>query len=92
MPSGSSLSRNVAHPGKIDDGRTGGTVGAMLRSGDSGENDFTVLSSTNEDRVSINRRELERDLQRKNNALAETAALLVLSKKVAAIFHRGEDE
>ena len=37
-------------------------------------------------------RELERDLQRKNNALAETAALLVLSKKVAAIFHRGEDE
>ena len=25
-------------------------------------------------------------------ALAETAALLVLSKKVSAIFHRGEDE
>lgn len=37
-------------------------------------------------------KELERDLQRKEKALAETAALLVLSKKVAAIFNRGEDE
>lgn len=36
--------------------------------------------------------ELERDLLRKDRALAETAALLVLSKKVAAIFNRGEDE
>ncbi|MBS3957832.1 MAG: transposase, partial [Xanthomonadaceae bacterium] len=37
-------------------------------------------------------KELERDLLRKDRALAETAALLVLSKKVAAIFHKGEDE
>ena len=37
-------------------------------------------------------KELERDLLRKDRALAETAALLVLSKKVAAIFNRGEDE
>ena len=37
-------------------------------------------------------KELERDLRRKNAALAETAALLVLSKKMEAIFHRGEDE
>jgi DNA-binding transcriptional MerR regulator len=37
-------------------------------------------------------RELERELQRKDKALAETAALLVLSKKVAAIFNKGEDE
>ena len=39
-------------------------------------------------------KELERDVSRKNNALAETAALLVLSKKVSAIFNRemGEDE
>jgi DNA-binding transcriptional MerR regulator len=37
-------------------------------------------------------RELERELQRKEKALAETAALLVLSKKVAAIFNKGEDE
>ena len=37
-------------------------------------------------------KELERDLLRKDRALAETAALLVLSKKVGAIFNRGEDE
>jgi len=34
---------------------------------------------------------LERELLRKDRALAETAALLVLSKKVTAIFSRGED-
>lgn len=35
---------------------------------------------------------LERDLKRKEKALAETAALLVLSKKLSAIFHEsGED-
>ena len=37
-------------------------------------------------------KELERDLLRKDRALAETLALLVLSKKVGAIFNRGEDE
>lgn len=39
-------------------------------------------------------KELEREVQRKDKALAETAALLVLSKKVEAIFNRnkGEDE
>ena len=37
-------------------------------------------------------KELERDLLRKERALAETAALLVLSKKVAAIFNKGEDK
>ena len=36
-------------------------------------------------------KELERELHRKDKALAETAALLVLSKKLAAIFHDGED-
>lgn len=36
-------------------------------------------------------RELERELRRKDKALAETAALLVLSKKLQAIFHEGED-
>jgi hypothetical protein len=35
-------------------------------------------------------RELERDLGRKDRALAETAALLILRKKAAAIW--GEDE
>ena len=42
--------------------------------------------------VSKRIKELERDLLRKERALAETAALLVLSKKVAAIFNKGEDE
>ncbi len=35
-------------------------------------------------------KELERELQRKNSALAETAALLTLSKKVRAIW--GDEE
>jgi transposase len=46
--------------------------------------------ATRQDRKRI--KELERDLLRKNTALAETAALLVLSKKLEAIFHKGEDE
>ena len=46
--------------------------------------------ATRQDRKRI--KELERELLRKDRALAETAALLVLSKKVAAIFNRGEDE
>jgi DNA-binding transcriptional MerR regulator len=37
-------------------------------------------------------KELERELLRKERALAETAALLVLSKKVAAIFNKAEAE
>ena len=38
-------------------------------------------------------KELERDLQRKDRALAETTALLVLSKQLQAIFRsRDEDE
>jgi transposase-like protein len=46
-------------------------------------------AATKQDRRRI--RELERDLHRKDKALAETAALLVLSKKLSAIFHDGED-
>ena len=46
--------------------------------------------ATRQDRKRI--KELERDLLRKDRALAETAALLVLSKKVAVIFSKGEDE
>lgn len=45
---------------------------------------------TKQDRRRI--KELERELLRKDRALAETAALLVLSKKVGAIFNRGEAE
>ena len=46
--------------------------------------------ATRQDRKRI--KELERDLLRKDRALAETAALLVLSKKVAAIFNKAEAE
>ena len=37
-------------------------------------------------------KELERDLRRKDKALAETTALLVLSKKFEAILQQDEDE
>jgi transposase-like protein len=37
-------------------------------------------------------RQLERELSRKEKALAETAALLTLRKKAAAIWGEGEDE
>ena len=37
-------------------------------------------------------KELERELHRKDKALAETAALLVLRKKAAAIWGEGKDE
>ncbi len=37
-------------------------------------------------------KELERELRRKEKALAETAALLTLRKKAAAIWGEGEDE
>jgi transposase len=49
-----------------------------------------LQSQSKEDRLRI--QELERDLKRKNSALAETAALLVLSKEMAVIFRKGEDE
>ena len=45
---------------------------------------------TREDRRRI--KELERDLCRKDKALAETAALLVLSKKLEALFREGGEE
>jgi hypothetical protein len=37
-------------------------------------------------------KELERELRRKDRALAEAAALLVLSKKLSAIFQEDGDE
>lgn len=45
---------------------------------------------TKQDRRRI--KELERELRRKEKALAETAALLVLSKKLEAIFHTDKGE
>ena len=49
-----------------------------------------TAQATRADRKRI--KELEREVLRKDRALAETAALLVLSKKVAAIFNKSEDE
>ena len=37
-------------------------------------------------------KQLEREVTRKDKALAETAALLVLSKKLSAVFGEGADE
>ena len=45
---------------------------------------------TREDRRRI--KGLERELKRKEQALAEAAALLVLSKKLSAVFHGSGDE
>lgn len=47
-------------------------------------------NQTRQDRRRI--KELERDLRRKNAALAETTELLVLSKKHEAILHKDEGE
>ncbi len=54
-----------------------------------GEPRGASVADTRQDRRRI--RELERELQRKDKALAEVAALLVLSKKLSAIFHEGKD-
>lgn len=54
-----------------------------------GESKDAGTAETKRDRHRI--KELERDLNRKDKALAETAALLVLSKKLSAIFHDGAD-
>ncbi len=51
------------------------------------------LAQRREDEAAQKRvRELERELKRKNAALAETAALLVLQKKAAAIWGRDEED
>jgi transposase len=64
------------------------------------ENATAALSEIPEERISPQEsrdarkrvKELERDLRRKEKALAETTALLVLSKQLQAIFQRGEEE
>jgi DNA-binding transcriptional MerR regulator len=64
------------------------------------ENATAALSEVTEERVTPQQRrdakkrikELERDLRRKDKALAETTALLVLSKKFEAILQRDEEE
>ena len=51
-----------------------------------------MRASTQQTRQDKNRiKELERDVNRKNAALAETTALLVLAKKLSVIFQVGAD-
>ena len=64
------------------------------------QNAIAALSETPEERASPQEtrdsrkriKELERDLRRKDKALAETTALLVLSKQLQAIFQRADKE
>ena len=64
------------------------------------ENAIAALNEVPEERASPQEtrdsrkriKELERDLRRKDKALAETTALLVLSKQLQAIFQRDEEE
>lgn len=52
----------------------------------------TARASTQQTRQDKKRiKELERDVNRKNAALAETTALLVLAKKLSVIFQEGAD-
>ena len=62
---------------------------AMQALGDSTQ----VRGAAKQDREDRQRiQQLEREFHRKDKALAETAALLVLSKKAEAIFNKGGDE
>ena len=64
------------------------------------EHATAALSEAPEERISAQQsrdakrriKELERDVRRKDKALAETTALLVLSKKFEAILQRDEEE
>jgi len=64
------------------------------------ENAMSALDEPSQPRVSPEQgrraqkriKELEREVRRKDKALAETAALLVLTKKVSAIFESRGDE
>jgi transposase len=63
------------------DAATGALQAPVQRAGE-------TLSAAERRRI----KELERELRRKDKALAEAAALLVLSKKLDAIFHKDADE
>jgi transposase-like protein len=75
------------YPQELEDWKAAATQ-ALASPGELG-----TPKSTKEERRRI--KELERELRRKDKALAEAAALLVLSKKLSAIFDKqdeGEDE
>lgn len=79
---------NGVYPQELDAWR----VSAMqaLAEPDGAKGRLTSPQDTKEHKRRI--KVLEREILRKDRALAETAALLVLSKKAAAIFNRDEDE
>lgn len=58
------------------------------RETDAREQANTKLSKADKKRIA----ELEKELQRKEKALAEAAALLILRKKLEAFYHKPEDE
>ena len=66
-----------------------GCLATGCDSGSLGEPGAASAVEAREDRRRV--KELERELHRKDKALAETAALLVLSKKLAAVFNDDED-
>ena len=73
------------YPAELDNWRLSATTALMEP-----EEARASPQATRQDKKRI--KELERELLRKDRARAETAALLVLSKKVAAIFNKGEAE
>lgn len=73
------------YPSELEKWRTE-AVAALAEPGEA----RATPQQTRKDRRRI--KELERDLKRKDRALAESAALLVLSKKLSAVFHVDEDE
>ena len=73
------------YPAELDNWRLSATTALMEP-----EEARASPQATRQDKKRI--KELERELLRKDRALAETAALLVLSKKVAAIFNKAEAE
>jgi len=70
------------HPAELDAWKQDAIAGL-------GEPRAASAAEARQDRRRV--KELERELHRKDKALAETAALLVLSKKLSAVFHEGED-
>ena len=69
--------------------RTSSRLGARVRLAEPEE----ARASPQQTRQAKKRiKELECELKRKDKALAETAALLVLSKKLSAIYGEGADE
>jgi transposase len=74
-----------AYPGELDKW----SAGAIAALGDP-EDVRASPQATRKDRKRI--KELERDLLLNDRALVETTALLVLSKKVQALFSKAEDE